>query len=391
MKPSQRKLLTIALPSLLLSIAIGMAAVEVWVRATWDPKRGAPGFYVADAQLGQRLAPGYDGWFAGVPVKVNSLGFRDPREYALAKPDDVFRIVVLGDSVTFGHGAIYESTYPYLLEQRLRTWRHDVAWQVWNLGVPGYNTSQELAYLQRVGPSYQPDLVVIGFFENDLQDAGPLSEPGWGARARAALQQIAQRRLFSYELYKRVLLTAQMSLLGDEDVRRRLEHLGTEEQLLAAGRDVATMPEQQVTDVERFTDDEVEQFVCVGLPEANAADVARFRRASQDPSSDLGKWVASVRKLQDLHARGDYRIAFFLNMAPDVCEGMDRFYDAGAVAWSDAIEEQLAQGTPAISSVREFLHYRPSQMPLADAHSIGNSNRVKADVLFRLVQQLVGN
>lgn len=96
-----------------------------------------------------------------------------------------------------------------------------------------------------------------------------------------------------------------------------------------------------------------------------------------------------MRGLQQLHAAGVYRIGFFLNIAPDICEGMDRFYDAGAVAWSDAIEEQLARQTPAVSTVHEFLHYRPSQMPLADAHSIGNSNRVKADVLFRFVKQQV--
>ena len=44
-----------------------------------------------------------------------------------------------------------------------------------------------------------------------------------------------------------------------------------------------------------------------------------------------------------------------------------------------------------IRSVREFLHYRPSQMPLADAHSIGNPNRVKADVLFSFLKDLIDN
>ena len=31
--------------------------------------------------------------------------------------------------------------------------------------MPGYNTSQELAHLLEVGPRFQPDLVVVGFFE----------------------------------------------------------------------------------------------------------------------------------------------------------------------------------------------------------------------------------
>ena len=45
-----------------------------------------------------------------------------------------------------------------------------VDWQVWNLGVPGYNTSQELTTLRRFGPLYQPDLVVVGFYDNDILD-----------------------------------------------------------------------------------------------------------------------------------------------------------------------------------------------------------------------------
>jgi hypothetical protein len=386
-----RKLVTIALPVTAITVLFSMTLVEAWVRWQWDEKRGVPGFFVADAQLGQRLAPGYDGWFAGVPVRINQHGFRDPRDYDLRKGTNTFRILVLGDSVTFGHGAVYEATYPYLLEQQLRDWRREIDWQVWNLGVPGYNTSQELAYLERVGAEFAPDFVVVGFFENDLQDHGRIGPPRVIDRTRAALQGAMQRSLYSYELYKRVYLTAHLALAADDEFRKRLEHLGTEEQLLAAGKDVDALPEQRLTEVQRFSDPEVQTFECIGLPNANPLDVSRFREAARDPASDVGRWLESVRAFQDLHTRGVYRIGFFLNMAPDVCEGADRFYDAGSLAWSDAIEQELAQGTPAISTVREFLHYRPSQMPLADAHSIGNSNRVKADVLFRFIKQQVAD
>jgi hypothetical protein len=382
MPGARRKLLTVTLPTTIVVGLLCVGAVEAWVRANWDATRGMPGFFVADAQLGQRLAPGYDGWFAGVPVRINALGFRDAREYVLDKPPGTFRILVLGDSVTFGHGAVYEATYPYLLEQRLRAWRPDVAWQVWNLAVPGYNTSQELAYLERVGPRFRPDLVIVGFFENDLQDQGPLGPPSAAARARASLQQSMQRSLYSYEFYKRLYLTARTKLAAADTDRQRLAHLGTEEQLLAAGRDVAALPEQRLTRVDRFDDEAVREFQCVGLPGANPQDVARFRQAAADPDSDIGRWLASVRRLQALNVEGRYRVMFFVNGAPDVCEGADRFFDAGSIAWHDAIEDELGRGTPVVSSVRAFLHYRPSQMPLADGHSIGNANRVKAEVLF---------
>ena len=63
---------------------------------------------------------------AGSPAcrcSINSLGFRDRREYSLEKPPNTFRILVLGDSVTFGHGTLDDTTYPYLLEQQLRAGR----------------------------------------------------------------------------------------------------------------------------------------------------------------------------------------------------------------------------------------------------------------------------
>ena len=104
-----------------IAVVLSLIAIEIWVRSAWDASRGTPGFFVSDPVLGQRLAANYDGWFAGVPARTNSLGFRDNREYALPKVKGTFRILVLGDSVTFGHGALYETSYPYLLEQRLRS------------------------------------------------------------------------------------------------------------------------------------------------------------------------------------------------------------------------------------------------------------------------------
>src|SRR3954464_8203115 len=95
------------------------AAVEGWVRGSWNEKKGVPGFFLSDPVRGQRLAADYSGWFAGVPVDINRLELRDPREYSLEKGPRTFRILVLGDSVTFGHGSVYEHSYPFLVEQQL--------------------------------------------------------------------------------------------------------------------------------------------------------------------------------------------------------------------------------------------------------------------------------
>jgi hypothetical protein len=388
MSRTVRRIVFLVIPAVSIAVVIAALAIEVWVRVTWDERRGAPGFFLSDATRGQRLAAGYQGWFAGVPVRINGLGFRDSREYALEKPSGTFRILVLGDSVTFGHGATFETTYPYLLEKRLEAWRPDVRWEVWNLGVPGYNTRQELVYLQEVGRQYQPDLVVIGFYPNDFtgNDETP---PGLVRSAASALLRLGQRHLYSIEFYKRVYLTARWTLSHDDDVRRRLTHLQDEADLATPINAVESAPEQQLTAVDYYSDEDVRSFVCIGVPPIDASKRGELAERIEARAPEVRPWLDAVRELQALARSGAHRIVFFINIAPETCGDQDRFYNAGSLADDRVLLEVLGDGTPAVSSARRFLHYRPSQMPLAAGHSLGNSNLVKADVLFEFLRDRV--
>jgi len=355
-----------------------LIGIEIWVRTTWDESRGRPGFFISDPVLGQRLAANYDGWFAGVPAHTNSLGFRDTREYSLPKAPATFRILVLGDSVTFGHGALYETSYPFILEQRLRDWRPDVKWEVWNLGVPGYNTAQELAYLNEVGASYQPDLVIVGFFLNDFTGHDPDVTPGLAAKIGSSIMRTMQRHVYSTEFYKRAILTLQFRLSESAQNQQRLVHLEEEDALL--GRPNADQaPEQKLGDFARVSDEEVRSFECVGTGPPGRAELSVDLR---NRAPWLAKWFEAVEQFQALNRSGTYRIVFFINMAPKECGSADRFFDFGTGADNDALLEILGRGTPAVSSWREFLYYRPSQMPGAAGHSLGNSNVVEAKALF---------
>jgi hypothetical protein len=378
-----RKLLVISVPALLFGALLAAAGAEIYVRATWDARKGTPGFFLTDAALGQRLAPGYDGWFAGVPVHIDRLGLRDPREYALAKGPRTFRILVLGDSVTFGHGSVYEHTYPYLTEQKLRAWRADVDWQVWNAAVPGYNTSQELAQLLELAPSFQPDLVVVGFFENDVVDNKELRPPGALMVAAARTASLARRHLYSFELYKRIALTIAWALSKSDDYRRRVDNLGSEESLLSSAHDASRLKEQELTPFERLTDEQVSHVSCYYGMKPNA-DVS----AAIEKGPGYGAWLDAVRGFQTLNA-GGRRIVFYLNIVPPTCPDGDVFYDGGTGAINRFYMKILSDGTPAVSCYDAFLHVRPSQMPNADAHAIGNSNLVKAEVLFGYLRDRV--
>lgn len=379
MRPAIRKLFVVTVPALLVAMVLSAIAIEVWVRARWDEQRGLPGFYLSDPELGQRLSPNYDGWFAGVPVHINALGFRDSRDYALDKAPNTFRILVLGDSVTFGHGALSDTTYPFLFEQRLKAWRPDVDWQVWNLGVPGYNTVTELKLLERVGRSYRPDLVVVGFYENDLTDNDAPTEATLRRRVTSGVQRSMQRSLYSYELYKRILLTIRYQWLTSAPDRSRLEGLAAEDALLAPG-DPSADAQRQLTDVERFD----APIPCDLGNKAPSTDRLANRLVESTPN--MTAWKRSVAEFQRLHREGAYRIGFFLNMEPDHCPIADRYAEGPVLEDEAALTAIMNVGTPVRGTARAYLHYRPSQMPGAGGHSVGNANRVKADVLFEFVR-----
>ena len=379
-----RKLATISIPAFGAAALLVAAATEVWVRAAWEPRKGTPGFFLTDAARGQRLAANYTGWFAGVPVHINSLELRDPREYDLAKRPNTFRILVLGDSVTFGHGSVYEHTYPFLVEQRLKTWRPDVDWQVWNAAVPGYNTSQELAHLLEVGPRFHPDLVVVGFYENDLVDNRPVRAPRMANVAASAAISFARRHLYSLELYKKAYLQLAWRLNASDEYRQRMEHLATEESLIADVQDARTLPQQALTPYERMTDEQVRAVDCVYGMKPNPAIIPAMQR-----ERGFAEWLDAVHGFQRLHADGAYRVMFYVNDVPPICPDGDVFYDGGSKAIDTFLMRHMSEGTPAVSSYDEFLHRRPSQMPNARAHAIGNANAVKAQVLFDYLRDRV--
>jgi hypothetical protein len=113
------------------------------------------------------LKPGVEGTFRDKRLVTNSRGLRDD-EHSLDKPDGVYRIVGLGDSVTFGWGVEQEDSYMEVLEDRLNRLDDTRTFETFNFGVPGYNTTMEVATFEHRALKYNPDLVIILFVGNDL-------------------------------------------------------------------------------------------------------------------------------------------------------------------------------------------------------------------------------
>lgn len=113
----------------------------------------------------------FDGEWVKIPattVCINSDGLRD-YEYSVGKPPGAFRVLFVGDSVTFGWGVELEETVPKHLEALLLN-QTTTKVEVLNFGVPGANLISEIALVEEKGLKYKPDLVLFLFNENDFED-----------------------------------------------------------------------------------------------------------------------------------------------------------------------------------------------------------------------------
>jgi hypothetical protein len=240
-----------------------------------------------------------------------------------------------------------------------------------------------------VAHDYQPDLVIVGFYPNDLTGNEPAAFPSVARRARSAVQRVLQQRLYSYEFYKRAILTLRWRLFTEDDARQRLEHLVTQESVLGR-RDYSAGPESQaLTAVDEFDQASIDTFTCDAQPTPDRRPAADLTARVNHPDPEIAAWLAAVQGFGDAARTLGPPLVFFVNMAPEICVAADRFFDGGSLAFDALVQDVLGRSAPVASSTRAYLRYRPSQMPLAGGHAIGNANRVKADVLFAFLTEQI--
>jgi lysophospholipase L1-like esterase len=154
---------------------VRLAGLEGEVRAHF-----APGIFAPDEVVDWVLLPSYRGARLEddrrVPASTNAMGFRGP-EWSPERANAALRVLVLGDSCTFGLGVADDETWPSYLEEVLRERGLDAA--VFSTGVPGYDTVQEAEILERVAAQVRPHVVIVTWLINDVFWA-PLDErPKW--------------------------------------------------------------------------------------------------------------------------------------------------------------------------------------------------------------------
>jgi hypothetical protein len=122
-----------------------------------------------DPIMAHEHIPGRSGHLMGVNVAINSKGLRD-REFPYQKPANVKRVLMLGDSVTFGWGVEMHMTASKQLESLLNASNSGGKYEVINTGVGNYNTSMEVQYFLTRGVNYSPDIIILNYFINDAEE-----------------------------------------------------------------------------------------------------------------------------------------------------------------------------------------------------------------------------
>ncbi len=167
-----------------ISIGIGLFLLflfEMGIRLFWSQTESVvyendQSLGVQDAQLGYAYRPGAISHVKGpefsAEYKINQEGLRDEAEHKKERSAGSKRVLLLGDSFTFGVGANYDKIWPVLAEKKLA--ERGTPIEIVKAGAAAFDTQTEYLYLTRLFPRYQPDLVVVAFLPNDLHTNTPI-------------------------------------------------------------------------------------------------------------------------------------------------------------------------------------------------------------------------
>ncbi len=139
------------------SVLVSLTIVEVTTRILYE----APWHERLETEQRQSQQHAY---------RKNALGLRD-LDYESPKPPDHQRVLLLGDSFTFGSGVFDdERVFPEIVERMLNEREHPPGVRridVLNGGIHGSLTKDWLILYRRIEKPYEPDVVVSVFFLRD--------------------------------------------------------------------------------------------------------------------------------------------------------------------------------------------------------------------------------
>jgi len=137
-------------------------------------------------------------------IHTNSLGLRG----ADLRASGGERVLLLGDSYTFGAGVDDDETFAAQLQRILGQQGRD-GWEVVNAGVPGYGAMQSRLFAQRVWDEVQPRIVIYTHCGNDFADDLRFSRGTYRSiRNRLPGRRFLKEHSVVYNLIKPLVLAA---------------------------------------------------------------------------------------------------------------------------------------------------------------------------------------
>lgn len=136
-------------------------------------REGSSGFtfFSHDPNLGWDLVPGAGDRLTtdefDVKIEITEQGLRSHRTFSRLPEPTGRRVLVIGDSFSFGHGVDVEAAWPARLEEALKQLTGEPA-AVINQSVTGYGTDQQILRLEDRGFQFRPDTVVLGLFVGNV-------------------------------------------------------------------------------------------------------------------------------------------------------------------------------------------------------------------------------
>lgn len=132
-------------------------------------------YSVDDQVINFRYIPQSEFLRGSVKYHYNRNGIRD-YDYPFIKTDNIYRIVMLGDSVAEGYGINLEEVVGKQLEAMLNEDNKTRRFEVINVAMAGLNTYQEAHLLETLGARFSPNLIILSYVLNDA-DSGTRFNP----------------------------------------------------------------------------------------------------------------------------------------------------------------------------------------------------------------------
>ncbi len=247
-------------------------------------------------------------------VSPNKARVLNPQQFTADKPDDVYRIVCLGGSTTYGRPFFDHTSFPGWLREFLTAAQPSRRWEVINAGGISYASYRAQGLMEELA-EYSPDLFIVYTGQNEFLErrtyegfsggaswqTGPLSLV---SRTRTAT---VIRAIMDLAGIRRRQVSHQASKLGDEVTAIPINAIGPE----AYSRNEEL--HNQVVEHFRSTLNRMVQIaeqekadILFIVPASNLADFAPFRSQHRAglSNTDLTEWNRYEEHARTLMSQG---------------------------------------------------------------------------------------